>query len=391
MTDVKAMAGDHFARHLKAGALVAVSDGAGMPSDDILATLSEACRGTGGIRLLLGWCIGPRPGLDLSAFESVRTLMGGYQLRHAVRDGRVGYVPARLGSIPNLLAGPLRPDVLVTTMVPNGKGLNYGTEVGWAQAASKSARIVLVEQNDATSSASAIPDVPRDEVTIIATSDRPPDSLPRPSPDAVALRIGEQVAALVPEGTAIQVGPGTIAEAFLGALAVPVRVDSGVVVDAVRDLDERGLLLDQPTAAYLAGSPELYAWAEGRPILRGVDHTHDITRLAARPLIAVNTALEIDLTGQVNVEGVHGLPVAGIGGHADYALAASRSRGLSVIALPTRRGGRTTLVERLSTPTSTARSDIDVVVTELGAADLRGLPDSQRSEALLQIWGGDAS
>lgn len=390
MADVKAMAGDHFARHLEPGSLVAVSDGAGMPSDDLLATLSEVCRRTGGVRLLLGWCIGPRPGLDLSAFGSVRTLMGGYQLRHAVRDGRVGYVPARLGSIPSLLAGPLRPDVLVTTMVPKDGGLNYGTEVGWAQSAAESARVVLVEQNDATTSASALPDVSRDEVTIIATSDRPPDCLSRPSPDAAARRIGVQVAALVPEGAAIQVGPGTIAEAFLGALAVPVRVDSGVLIDAVMDLDERGLLLGQPTAAYLAGSPELYAWAGGRPILRGVDHTHDISRLAARPLIAVNTALEIDLTGQVNVEGVDGVPVAGIGGHADYALAASRSRGLSVVALPTRRSGHTTLVERLSTPTSTARSDIDVVVTEMGAADLRGLPDSQRSEVLLQIWGSDA-
>lgn len=391
MTDVNPRAGDLLAQNLEPGSLVAVADGAGMPSDELLATLSDVARHTGGVELLLGWCIGPRPGLDLSAFASIRTVMGGYQLRREVRDGRVAYIPARLGTMPSLLAGPLRPDVLLTTLVPQGGQLRHGTEVGWARAAAESARTVLVEENHATPSAAAIPAVHRDDVTIVATSDRAPDNLSRSRPDAVALRIGERVASLVPEGAAIQVGPGAIAEAFLAVLDVPVRVDSGVVVDGVKDLDERHLLLEQPTAAYLAGSPDLYAWAAGRPILRGVDETHDITRLAARRLVAVNTALEIDLSGQVNVEAIDGDPVAGIGGHSDYALAASRSSGLSVIALPTRRGGNVTLVERLSAPTSTARSDIDVVVTELGAADLRGLPDLQRREALLEIWNGDVS
>lgn len=390
MSDVKATPGP-FEGLLRSGCLVAVTDGAGMPSSDALRALSDVARRTGGVRLLLGWCIGPRPGLDLGAFASVRTVMGGYRLRSAIRDGRVGYVPVRLGTMPSLLGGPLRPDVLLTSMVPRRGGLAFGTEVGWARAAMAHAHVVLVEENHGAPVASAVIDVPRADVRVIGTSAHPPDVLARPEPDEATLRIGRAIASLVSEGAAVQVGPGGIGDAFLAALEVPVIVDSGVVVDGVADLERRGLLLREPTAAYLAGSAGLYAWAAGRPLLRGVEETHDITRLAARPLVAVNTALEIDLTGQVNVESAHGDPVAGIGGHADFALAASRSDGLSVVALPTQRGGRSTLVERLSAPVSTARSDVDLVVTELGISDLRGLPDAGRREALIAIWGGGVS
>jgi len=105
-------------------------------------------------------------------------------------------------------------------------------------------------------------------------------------------------------------------------------------------------------------------------------------------LTFVLTGFVIYLVGQVNVEGFRGEVIAGVGGHPDYAGAAIRSRdGLSVVALPTVRGGRRTLVERLSAPASTSRSDVDVVVTELGTADLRGLSDAERARALLTAWG----
>lgn len=382
---------DDLGAHIRPGDLVAVADGAGMPSSSLLAELSTAARQIGDVHLLLGWWIGPRPGLDLDGFASVRTVMGGYQLRRAVRAGVAEYLPVRLGTMPALLAGKLRPDLLLVSLVPVATGFCFGTEIGWASAAMRSARRVLVEENRTGPSASALGPFVRDDVHVIGVSAESPDTLPRPKVDDASRRIGQRVAELVHEGSAVQVGPGSIGQSFLDALNVPVAVDSGVVVDGVMDLDARGLLIGEPIAAYLAGSPDLYAWADGRSILRGVEETHDITRLSGRPLVAVNTALEIDLTGQVNVESAGSDPIAGIGGHADYALAASRSTGLSVIALPTMRGGQATLVERLAVPVSTARSDVEVVVTELGTADLRGLSDRQRREALLTAWGGDVA
>ncbi len=254
-------------------------------------------------------------------------------------------------------------------------------------AAIASGATVLAEINHALPAASAVDEVPREAVTVVAEVEREPVELKPDSTDAITSAIGGHVAGLIHEGDSVQFGPGSIGQATLAAIEVPVRIDSGVITDAVVDLDRRDLLSEIPQAAYLAGTRSLYEWADGRPILRGLEVTHDIARLSASPFVAVNTAMEIDLTGQVNVESAQGIPVAGIGGHPDYAAAASRSAsGLSVVALPSVRRGRSTLVDRLEVPTSTARCDVDIVVNEHGTADLRGLADDERSEVLAALW-----
>jgi acyl-CoA hydrolase len=124
-------------------------------------------------------------------------------------------------------------------------------------------------------------------------------------------------------------------------------------------------------------------------VLHPVEYTHDLGRLSADPLFAVNTAVEIDLDGQVNVEGTAASVLGGIGGHADYAAAAARSAGgLSIVAVPTSHQGRPTLVRRLSRPVSTPSHDVDVVVTERGVADLRGRSRPERHQALTELWDG---
>jgi len=178
----------------------------------------------------------------------------------------------------------------------------------------------------------------------------------------------------VPCGARLQYGPGQLGSALLRNTKVQLRIDTGLMTDAVVDLDKRGLLVGEPSATYLIGSEVLYDWADGRPILRGLDHTHDVTRLSCGgPFVAVNTAIEIDPFGQVNVEGTGDKVVGGIGGHPDLCMAGRLSRGgLSVIAVPTRFKGRSPLVERLSRPASTPAHEVDVIVTETGHADLRG-------------------
>jgi acyl-CoA hydrolase len=104
--------------------------------------------------------------------------------------------------------------------------------------------------------------------------------------------------------------------------------------------------------------------------------------------VAVNTAIEVDLAGQVNVEGTPAAVVGGIGGHADYAAAGARSvGGLSVVAVSRAHRGRSTLVRTLSRPVSTPSQDVDVMVTERGAVDLRGLTRDERTAAILDLWG----
>ncbi|MDT5165244.1 MAG: hypothetical protein QOC88_2138 [Mycobacterium sp.] len=132
----------------------------------------------------------------------------------------------------------------------------------------------------------------------------------------------------------------------------------------------------------------LYSWADGKSILRGIEYTHDLSRLArGQPFVAVNTAIEIDPFGQVNVEGRGEKVVGGIGGHPDYCAAARMTRGgLSIIAVPTTFNGHSPLVDQLSRPASTPAHDVDLIVTESGHADLRGADWSQRRRLITKLF-----
>lgn len=368
------------------GARVAVADGAGSPVG-LWRPLAYAARAVGGVQLLLGWSLQVPIPLDPVAFPDVRVFVGGYGLRRRF-GGNVHYLPVRLSAVPALLHSVLRPAVLLAGLRPGPGGLGFGSEVGWMEAAVDAGAHVLAEVNHGLPAAAQEKALPSARVTVVAEAHRPPLTLPLPPSDPVADAIGRRVAELARPGAHVQFGPGWVGGAALRALEVPVHVDSGIVGDAVLSLEARGLLAGEPLATYLAGTSAIYDWADGRSILARIEHTHDHTRLAATPLLAINTALEIDHTGQVNVEGFAGDVIAGVGGHPDYAGAAVCSRdGLSVVALPTVRGGRRTLVQRLSAPASTTRSDVDVIVTELGTADLRGLSDAERTRALRSVWG----
>lgn len=367
---------------------VAVGDGFGAPRT-LSGELTEAASRLDGIRLILGWVPAADPELDFGAFADVRTFMPGWGLRRAVDAGLVTFTPARMSAAPALLHGPWRPDLLITTLVRSRGGYRFGTEVSWQRAAIEAGATVAAVISDAAPCADAGAPLLADQVVVVGETSVPPAAMPEPSPGPAHDAIAELIAPLVPPGARLQVGPSPIATALLRALAVPVRIDSGLLPGAVTELDARGLLAADPVAAYLAGGPDLYAWADGRPLLHPIEYTHDLGRLSADPLFAVNTAVEIDLDGQVNVEGTAASVLGGIGGHADYAAAAARSvGGLSIVAVTSVHRGRPTLVTRLTRPVSTPGHDVDVVVTERGLADLRGLSRPERRRALAALWDG---
>lgn len=373
---------------VRAGSRVAVGDGIGMPRS-VFAELGALSREHGGLNLVVGWFPVPDDRFEPTDYADVRTLMGGWGLRRAIDSGTVHAPPVRWSATPALLAGPLRPDVVVVTAVPRADGsLRFGTEVSWMHAAVTAGAVVAAVVNPSRPCCDVGPPLPSDRVVIIGECDEPPIDLSFTLPTEDHRAIAERVTALIPEGARLQVGPGALGSAVLEAVRRPVTLDSGLLPDGVVGLDRRGLLVGEPVATYLAGGPELLAWADGRPILHPVEHTHDPTRLSTgTPLVAVNTAIEVDEQGQVNVEGFPGAAVGGVGGHPDYAVAATRSPGgLSIIALPSRHQGRSTLVERLSAPVSTPSHDVDVLVTEQGAADLRGLDRDERARAIRHLW-----
>ena len=339
------------------------------------------------MRLITGWLVTCPPGLDFEAFADVRTFMGGYGLAAGIAAGTVHYVPTSVSQLPALLAGPWRPDVTVLSAVETPRGLALGTEVSWIVTAAEMSSTCLVEVRSHGTCAARLDLLSDVALTVVGESSQPPTAPETARMDDVAMSIGAAVARLVPEGAAVQFGPGSIADAAVRAIERPVRVDSGVLTDAVVDLAERGLLLDPPLGTYLFGSSRLREWSNGKEVLDRIEVTHDPSRLAARPLVTVNAALQIDLLGQINVESAGGRQISGIGGHTDYVTAGSRSAGgLSIIALPSTRGTRSNLVERLATPVSTPRSAVDVIVTEHGTADLRGRSDRERAELISALF-----
>ena len=365
---------------------VAVADGVGGDPTAVAQVLAGFDPAS--VDLLLGWVPDGQllPGLE--RYADVATVMGGFALRGPIDRGEVRYMTVRLGAVPALLQGPLRPDILVAAVAPVTSGFLLTTESAWVRAAIDAGAEVHGIERTGVPVLDAGPPIPSDRVRIVGRSDAPATEVHWGEPQDIHRAVAERVVPLIPPGARVQYGPGPVGTAVLDALDRPVHVDTGMLSDAVVELDRRGLLLGRAYAPYSGGTLALYDWSPGRAIVDRIEHTHDPLRLAGDPpLIAVNTALEIDLDGQVNVEAVGGSAVAGIGGHPDYAFAATRSAvGLSVVALPTQRGPHRTLVDRLSAPVTTPSHDVDVVVTEPGAADLRGLDRAGRRAALSALW-----
>nr|WP_166910301.1 acetyl-CoA hydrolase/transferase C-terminal domain-containing protein [Mycobacterium sp. DL440] len=372
---------------------VALGDGVGQlqrldDGSSIGAVLSTAARAVGSVRLVLGWLPEPLDGLDVDAFTEAIALMPGWGVRDLLGDPKARFLPTRLAAIPALLTDLLQPQLLLTSLVRRDGQLQFGTEVSWQRTVIEGGTRTLAVVDTTAPAASAEPPLDPSMVEVLGTVSNGPLHTPQRAPEPVHEALADAVLALTPDGARLQYGPGQLGVALLRRAKVPLQIDTGMLTDGVVDLDRRGLLAGTPSATYLFGGEELYDWADGRAILRGLAYTHDFTRLSrGAPLIAVNTAVEIDPYGQVNVEGVGEKVFGGIGGHPDYCAAARMScGGLSIIAVPSSTRGRSPLVEQLSRPASTPAHDVDMIVTESAYADLRGADWSQRRRLITELF-----
>jgi acyl-CoA hydrolase len=360
--------------------VVAYADGHDCAVSSPSVFASEPCD------VVLGWVPEDRPWLA-GALRGW-ALMGGYALGPAIHDGRLRYVPTRISAFPHVMAR-VQPDVLVIPAVRRGSDLAYGRSVGWAPAAVSTAGQVVVEVDETADDLGAPLITAPITRTVTAHRQLTP---PPPAIASVADRtIAEHVLSLLPPEPTLQFGPGGVADAIVRAVDRPVRVWSGLLSDAVATLADRGLLRDPAVGAYVyGGDPIVELCRAGGARLAPITETHDGGRIAECPgFVAVNTALQVGLDGSVNVERVRGRLVAGVGGHPDFCAAATRAPdGLSVVALRAANGELSSIVPRVDT-VSTPRCDVDVVVTEHGVADLRGLDDAQRAERIVGVAAPD--
>lgn len=330
----------------------------------------------------------------------------GPNVRQAVQEGRADFIPVFLSEIPELIRSRrVRIDVaLIQTSLPDAHGyVSLGVSVDVVRAAVDTADLVLAEVN---------PRMPRthgdsflhvSKIDRLIPVDKPLLEHAGEPPGEVELAIGHHVASLVPNGATLQTGIGAIPDAVLAALRQhrDLGVHTEMLSDGVMSLVEAGvitgakksMLRGKHVTSFVMGSRSLYEWAHDNPALemRGSDFTNDPQVIARNDqMVSVNSALAVDLTGQVAADTLMGKFFSGIGGQVDFVRGAARSRGgRSIIALrSTAKGGtlsriRAALEEGAGVVTS--RGDVRHVVTEYGAADLWGKSVRERAMALIEI------
>ena len=261
------------------------------------------------------------------------------------------------------------------------------------------ARVVIAEVNDQVPDLSCNLRLRADMLDVIVAVSRPPAEYPASAPRDVEDAIAHHIADLIPDGATIQLGVGSTPSAVARRLRGhrDLGVHSGLITDAVAELIEAGVVTGacksvdrgQVVTGFLMGTQRLIALASADQAitLRDTRYTHDPDVLAAQArLIAINSATEVDLTGQANTETAAGRYIGAVGGAVDFARGAARSRGgIPIIALPSTAGGVSRIVAQLSGPATVTRADTGVIVTEYGVADLRALTLAQRRERMLAI------
>jgi len=328
------------------------------------------------------------------------------RLDEARRRGRVEFVPMRYFDLVSQFAagGAWAPDcVLIHCAPPDARGyLSLGVSVSVALPAARRAPLVIAQVNAAMPRTLGNAFLHRSQVDCWVEVDEPLTPYPPPPIGEVERAIGRHVAGLVPDGATVQVGVGAIPQAVLEALANHRDLAlHSLLVDASVTLVERGVVTNALKRVHRGrmdigeamGTHRLFDFLHENPLVNmessGFVHDPEIVAQLDR-FVAINSALEVDLGGQVTAESLGPRQVAGIGGQFDFVLGASRSRdGAAIIALPStgRDGAVSRIVPRLQAgaAVTSPRALADWVVTEHGVARLRGRGERGRAEALTAV------
>jgi len=296
-----------------------------------------------------------------------------------------------------IAARQLRADVVLLQVSPaDAQGYHSpACTIDYAWDAVKTARAVVVEVNHSIPAIRCATRIHASEVVIAGQTHAPLPQSIDPPPAEVHGQVAAQVARLVPDGATIQLGIGALAVAVARALRAHrgLKVRSGMVGDWFLELLDAGAIDTQTPQACLAslavGSQALYDSLDVDGPLGFAPPSQLVQPLPGSPFMAINSAIEVDLCGQVNSEFLGPRYVGTVGGQPDYFRAARRSSGgLAILALPATSGRSATsrIIPRLEGAyVTTAQSDVDCIVTENGIADLRATDFSQRRSLIARI------
>ena len=387
-----------LSRFVKAGDGIWWSQTSAEPTPLVNALLDQVDQ-IGPVRAFVGMTWNRRLTTELPSALTVVSYGALGDLRTLSKAGRLEVIPCNYSALPGMFAsGELPHDVgFIQVSPPDAEGMcSLGLGVDYAAAAVAHTRVLIAEVNRRMPATVGSAKIPLSRFAATVETDRPLLDFPTAVPSQAELTIAGFVAGLIEDGDTIQLGVGALPSAVLSALGnhSELGIHSGMISDGVLELLEAGVItgarkeIDRGivvTGAAL-GSAELYRRIPDLPVeFRAASYTHSPQTLSQlRRLVSVNSAIEIDLTGQVNAERRHGTYIGAVGGQSDFSRAASLTGRRSIIALRSKSGSHSTIVASVRTVT-TSRTDVDVVVTEHGVAELRGHGFRERARRLTEI------
>lgn len=394
-------------RVLKDGYRIFVTGNCSVPQR-VMEALNERALDLRNLKLIQVLTIGKADYVQPELVEHIRvnSLFISANIREAVNDGRADFTPVFLSEIPYLFkSGRLPLDVALIQVSPPDKNgyCSYGVEVGVTKTAAESAKIVIAEVN---------PHMPRtlgdsfihvSKIDYVVEVDYPlPEvqmAISSPEQEAIA----NNVAALIPDGATLQMGIGGIPDAVLKKLHnhKHLGVHTELFSDGVVDLVEAGVITNERKtfhagkiiAGFVLGTQRLYDFIDDNPIveLHPTEYVNDPFNIAKNDrMVSINSAIQVDLTGQVCADSIGTRFFSGVGGQVDFVRGASRSiGGMPIIAFPsTAKDGQISRIVPTLDPGAgviTTRNDVHYIATEFGVADLYGRTIRERAQALIDI------
>jgi acetyl-CoA hydrolase len=339
----------------------------------------------------------------------VNTLFISDNVRAAVNEGRADFTPCFLSEIPLLFKnGQLPLDAaLIQVSPPDEHGFcSFGVEVGVTKTAAQAAKLVIAEVNPRMPRTLGDSFIHVSKLDVIVAVDYPLPEVRMAASDPVTDQIAAHAAGLIPDGATLQTGIGVIPDAVLRQLTghKDLGIHTELFADGVIDLVNRGVVTGERkslhpgkiVAGFILGTQKLFDFVNDNPVveLHPSEYVNDPFVIARNDrMVAINSAIEVDLTGQVCADSIGARLYSGVGGQVDFLYGAARSQGgIPIIALPSKLvkhdgSGLSKIVPMLKpgAGVTTSRNHVHYMVTEHGVADLYGKTIKQRAEALISI------
>lgn len=392
---------------IESGNRIYIGGGAGVPKQ-LTQGLTRRASELKNVELthILTFAEAPYAAPEYAESFRVNALFIGANVRHAVHKGRADFTPIFLSEIPSMFRnGTLPIDVaLISLTPPDEHGFCcFGVEVGTSKPAAESARIVVAEINRQMPRTLGDSFIHVSRLHHLVEVDYPVPEAPQGGTSEVHLKIGEHIAGMIPDGATLQMGIGSIPDAVLHHLGShkDLGIHTELFSDGVIEMVERGVITcsrktfhpGKIVSGFLFGSKMLYEFVDNNPLIEmhPTDYVNDPFNIAQNEkMVAINSAVEVDLTGQVCADSIGSRIYSGVGGQVDFIRGAARSKGgLPIIAFQStaKDGKLSRIVPTLKEGAGvvTTRNDVHYVVTEFGVASLHGKTVRQRTKELINI------